>query len=94
MTIANDSGRANLKPTHGAGRDVWKSIRTTAGAVAKGDYAQARNAARYAFPRLGITVPVPASDDAAVWGHVLIVMTATAEGLDLAAIAARRAAFS
>ncbi len=71
--------------TRGAGRDVWKAIGTIRRGVEAGTPAgmkSARAAAAYAWPRLGVAVPVPTTDAKDVWELVLRVLEATAEGLD------------
>lgn len=83
MTIAaNDTKLA----TKHAGRDVWKAINTTRSAVDAGNYTRARNATRYALPRLGIKLAVPSSEERATWDLVIRAMVAIAEGIDAEAI--------
>ncbi len=86
---ANDTTLA--LSTRGAGRDVMKAINTVRKAVAADNFKQARNAARYAWPRLSIVTPIPSSDDVITWGFVARVLDARVALLESEAVAMRTA---
>lgn len=84
MRAANDTAHGDSRV--GAGRDTWKAISTMEKALASSNYATARKAAIYAFPRLSVSVPVPLSDDATTWALVLRTLKARAETRDAEAM--------